>query len=124
MRLQGNLIILKKKDDSVQLTDNRNKQPDPVAAPITKQPAVNLDRDQKKELQKIQRQFQKAEEEVNKKNKKKAELELELGKPENYSDHQKFVALETEYKQVMQQLATATADYEKLFEKIMEMEGS
>ncbi len=95
-----------------------------VAASQLSSTANNLDRDQKKELQKIQRQFQKAEEEVNKKNRKKAELELELGKPENYSDHQKFLALETEYKKVMQDLAAANAEYEKLFEKIMEMEGS
>lgn len=93
--------------------ETRNKQETPV----------NLDRDQKKEYQRIQRQFQKAEEEVNKKNKRKVELEIELGKPENYSDHQKFVALENEYKLVMQQLAAANADYEKLFEKIMEIEG-
>jgi len=84
---------------------------------------IQLDREQKKELQRIQRQFQKAEEEVNKKNRRKAELEAELGKPDNYADHQKFVALEAEYKKVMQELATATSEYEKLFEKIMEMEG-
>jgi ATP-binding cassette subfamily F protein 3 len=107
----------KKKDDAepvkeVQQPTNKNQQP-----------ITNLDRDQKKEFQKIQRQFQKAEEEVNKKNKRKDELEIELGKPENYSDHHKFLVLETEYKKVMQELAAANADYEKLFEKIMEMEG-
>jgi ATP-binding cassette, subfamily F, member 3 len=112
-------------DDSTQLTDDRRTKKETVAEPNVnvQQAAVNLDRDQKKELQRIQRQFQKAEEEVNKKNKKKAELELELGKPENYTDHQKFLALETDYKRTMQELATANAEYEKLFEKIMEMEA-
>jgi ATP-binding cassette, subfamily F, member 3 len=124
----------KKKDDTKvvdsEVMEQQNKEQgiknDNVKAATNQQPSSNnnLDRDQKKELQKIQRQFQKAEEEVTKKNRKKAELELELGKPENYSDHQKFLALETEYKKVMQDLAVANADYEKLFEKIMEMEGS
>ncbi len=127
----------KRKDDRSQSIDDRKageqKNKEQVIKkeevkvqepPVNSQPStVHLDRDQKKELQKIQRQFQKAEEEVNKKNKRKAELEIELGKPENYSDHQKFVSLEAEYKKVMQDLATATSDYEKLFEKIMEMEG-
>ncbi len=124
----------KKKDDT-KIVESDEKEPqnkeqgiknDEIKPATKQQPSSNnnLDRDQKKELQKIQRQFQKAEEEVNKKNRKKAELELELGKPENYSDHQKFLALETEYKKVMQDLAAANADYEKLFEKIMEMEGS
>jgi ATP-binding cassette, subfamily F, member 3 len=127
----------KKKDDAV-APEQRNKEQgtsQPGRAILTgneEKPAStnqstpttnNLDRDQKKELQRLQRQFQKAEEEVNKKNKKKAELEQELGKPENYSDHSKFLALETDYKKVMQDLAAANADYEKLFEKIMEMEG-
>jgi ATP-binding cassette subfamily F protein 3 len=125
----------KRKDDRSQSTDDRkageqkNKEQaikiEEVKKPNNEQPSTinHLDRDQKKEFQKIQRQFQKAEEEVNKKNKRKAELEVELGKPENYTDHQKFVALEAEYKKVMQDLAAATADYEKLFEKIMEIEG-
>lgn len=115
----------KKKDDTVQLRDdNKVKKEFEVEAPVNRQsPTVNLDRDQKKELQKIQRQFQKAEEEVNKKNRRKAELETALGIPENYSDHNKFLTLETEYKKVMEEIAAATAEYEKLFEKIMEMEG-
>jgi ATP-binding cassette, subfamily F, member 3 len=102
------------------LTGNEEK---PASTNQSTPTTNNLDRDQKKELQRLQRQFQKAEEEVNKKNNKKAALEQELGKPENYSDHHKFLSLETEYKKVMQDLAVANADYEKLFEKIMEMEG-
>jgi ATP-binding cassette subfamily F protein 3 len=125
----------KKKDDAEQSKDDsrineqKNKEQGTRNDEVQKtsvnktQPATNLDRDQKKELQRIQRQFQKAEEEVNKKNKRKAELELELVKHDNYSDHQKFLALETQYKKIMQDLAAANADYEKLFEKIMEIEG-
>jgi ATP-binding cassette subfamily F protein 3 len=120
-RQQGNKNPDKKKDDDVATPATSTLQPVTANQPATRnqQPATsNL-----KELQKIQRQFQKAEEEVNKKNKRKAELELELGKPENYTDHQKFLALENEYKKIMQDLASANADYEKLFEKIMEMEA-
>lgn len=126
----------RRKDDNPPAADNRKNKKDeadsiavekkvaePVAAKEEPKAAnLQLDRDQKKELQRLQRQFQKAEEEVNKKNKRKAELEAELGKPENYADHNKFVALESEYKKIMQDLAEATANYETLFEKIMEMD--
>ena len=116
-----------KRAESRQSASNKeeSKKKEVAAEPVKqKQPEPShLDRDQKKEYQKVQRQFQKAEEEVNKKNKRKAELELELGKPENYSDHQRFVKLEAEYKQVMQDQAVATAEYEKLFEIIMQMEA-
>lgn len=120
----------KKKDDTklndITKVEEQSTKADKAETSSISQTSTNnhLDRDQKKELQKIQRQFQKVEEEVNKKNKKKAELELELGKPENYSDHQKFLALETEYKKVMQDLSLVTEEYENLFEKIMEMEST
>lgn len=91
-----------------------------VAKPI--EPVVELSREAKKELQRIQKQFQKAEERLAKLNETKANIESDLGKPENYQDNAKFLKLETDYKTVQKELSDATAEYEQLFEKIMELE--
>lgn len=88
-------------------------------------PAVNnnLDRDSKKELQRLQKQFSRLEEDINKMNAAKANLEQELGRPDVYSDMKKFQQLETDHKNIMQKLTAAEKDYEQMFEKIMEMEA-
>ena len=39
-----------------------------------------------------------------------------------YADKDKFAKLEADYKNVLQKVATATKEYETLFEKLMEME--
>ena len=49
-------------------------------------------------------------------------FELELGRPESYSDKNKFTQLESGYASVKQKIAAANTEYEKLFEKIMELE--
>lgn len=84
--------------------------------------SVTEDRELRKELQKIQRQFTKLEELVNKLTQDKARTELELAKPDNYTDKNKFPQLENNYKNIQQQLTTATREYEEMFEKIMKME--
>jgi len=76
-----------------------------------------------KELQKIQKQFQKAEEEVSRLNTLKAKLELDLGNPDIYKDVTKFQQTEKEYNNIKQQITAATKNYETLFEKIMELEN-
>ncbi len=98
---------IKKKDNSV------NNPP--------KQETVNSA--QKKELQKLQKQFSKLEEDINQFNQKKAGLEKELAIPENYTSGKKFIELETAYKKIQADLASANQEYETLFEKIMELEA-
>jgi ATP-binding cassette subfamily F protein 3 len=78
--------------------------------------------EQKKELQRLQKQFNKLEEEINQLNTNKTNLELELSKPENYADKNKFQQLEKDYKKIQQKITAANTVYEKLFEKIMELE--
>jgi ATP-binding cassette subfamily F protein 3 len=113
---------------AAQLKKEAANKPEVVAAkpePAKKvvEPVVELSRDAKKELQRVQKQFQKAEERLAKLNETKAHIESELGKPDNYQDNTKFLKLETEYKNVQKDLSEATAEYEQLFEKIMEMES-
>ena len=76
----------------------------------------------KKELQKQQRIFQQLEEKIADLNKKKQQLETALADPATYSDKNKFLQTETDYKKVCNELAIQNSEYEKVFEKIMELE--
>ncbi|MBG9377474.1 ATP-binding cassette domain-containing protein [Panacibacter sp. DH6] len=94
---------------------------------IAEQPAKTqenvADRDQKKELQKLQRQFSKLEEDINRLNNSKTTLEADLGNPGIYADRNKFQQVEHEHKLVLSKLSAAEKQYEELFEKIVRLEG-
>jgi ATP-binding cassette subfamily F protein 3 len=93
---------------------------------VKKEPVVtnnNLDRDQKKELQRLQKQLSRQEEEVTRLTQQQKLVEAELGKPENYSDNSKFKQLEKDYASAQQKLKDANKIYEDLFEKVMELES-
>lgn len=92
--------------------------PAPVAAPTKTGKPIN------KELQKLQRQFAKLEEQLNTAKKKQTEIELELSKPENYANKDSFTKLEQAYAQSKAEVIKLEADYEKLFEQIVEAEGN
>lgn len=77
----------------------------------------------KKELQRLQKQFQQLENEIAKLQQQKAGLDALLADPATYSDKTKFLQTETDYKIVNNQLVSKNAEYEKLFEKIMEAES-
>jgi len=77
----------------------------------------------KKELQKQQRIFQQLEETIAKLNEKKQQLETALADPSTYSDKNKFLQTETDYKKICDELAVQNREYEKVFEKIMELEN-
>ncbi len=84
---------------------------------------ISIDKDVKKELQKTQRQFQQLEEKIASLTKQKAELESTLSSYEIYTNNTKFVQTEADYKKVSEQLQKANAEFEIVFEKMMEMEG-
>jgi len=79
-------------------------------------------RESQKELQKAQKLFLQLEEKIAKLSQEKSALESDLALPEIYLEKQKFVDAETRYQQKTDQLTKANEEYEKLFEKIMEME--
>lgn len=101
-------------------------QPTVVAEekPVTKPSAFNTpaSRESKKELQRLQKQFSKLEEQINSYNKEKTNFEMELANPESYSDKSKFTNLEAGYKSIQQKIRDANKEYEGLFEKIMKLE--
>jgi ATP-binding cassette subfamily F protein 3 len=83
-----------------------------------------INKEAKKELQKVQRQFQQLEEKIATLNKRRTELEAALADPGTYSDKQKFLEAETAYKQTEAELAGINTEYEKTFEKMMKLESS
>ena len=83
----------------------------------------DVSNEQKKELQKLQKQFSKLESELNDLNVQKATIETDLSKPGNYGDKNKFQQLENNYKNVQSKINTAEKEYEILFEKIMAIEA-
>jgi ATP-binding cassette subfamily F protein 3 len=84
---------------------------------------LSQDRDAKKELQRLQRKFQQLEEQVNKANQKKAEIEKSLSDPDIYANPQNFAATEKSYKEITIDLQKLNAEYESLFEKIVALES-
>ena len=82
-----------------------------------------INKDQKKELQKQQRIFQQLEEQIAKLNAQKTQLEESLIDPSVYSDKNKFLQAEADYKKAADELSKLNSEYEKVFEKIMQLEG-
>jgi ATP-binding cassette, subfamily F, member 3 len=77
----------------------------------------------KKELQKQQRIFQQLEETIASLKERRQQLETALADPATYSDKNKFLQTETDYKKICDELAVQNSAYEKVFEKIMELEN-
>lgn len=89
----------------------------------TQQKNAPIDKDKQKELQKHKRQFQQLEEQLARLNEKKTALETSMNNPEIYSDKKRFQQLESEYAQLGKELKQVNEEYEKAFEKLMELEG-
>ncbi|MBI3717815.1 MAG: ABC-F family ATP-binding cassette domain-containing protein [Sphingobacteriales bacterium] len=108
--------------------DNKKEQEVITEKPVTsnQQPVTSnklvINKELKKELQKQQRLLQQAEEKLTKLTEEKNKLEASLSSPETYSDKNKFLAAETAYKKISNELITINKDYESLFEKVMELE--
>lgn len=101
----------------------KEKQPEPPTTAVAPTPSKPVNKELKKELQKQQRIFQELEARIAKLNNLKSEAEKALGNPQIYSDKDKFTASESEYKYASSELEKLNADYEKIFEKIMELEA-
>lgn len=86
-------------------------------------PEPQLDREQKKALQRHQRQLEKTETFIDSLKEKQAAIELEMSLPETYAAANKFSELEKNYAAVKAQLAQAEKEYESVFEQILALEG-
>ena len=77
----------------------------------------------KKELQKIKLHFAELEKKVSSLTKIKSDLELSLADPAIYGDKNKFLKAEADYKKSVKELEEVNAEYENVFEKMMDLES-
>lgn len=88
-----------------------------------KQAESREDREQQKELQKLKKQFQLLESQIEKLSQQKTELESQLAQPDIYNNPSKFAEVERQYQQKVKSIGKENAVYEQLFEKIIALEG-
>jgi ATP-binding cassette, subfamily F, member 3 len=116
----------KKKDDNDSRKQSQPqvavKKENPVAAPVKPVIQAPINKDAKKELQRQQKVFEQLEQKLSELNKIKAKFEADLALPEIYADRGKFVEAESGYKKASSEIEVLNKDYEKAFEKIMELE--
>lgn len=109
---------------------NKKKSDDPISkketqvAPPTNNTdnRGNIDKEVKKEYQKQKNRFTQLEEKIAGLTKNKIELEAGLATPEIYNDKNRFLQTETAYKNITIELQQLNAEYEIVFEKVMELE--
>ena len=109
------------KSKSKPVAEPANPKPAATAEPVQQQ--APIDKEKKKELQRIQKEFQQLEIQLAELKKQKEQLEADLASPAIYSDKLKFQSAEKAYQQASQQWESANSRYEQVFEKMMELQG-
>ena len=95
----------------------------PPTSDIRPQPSTAINKETKKEIQKNQRLLQNLEEKISKASAEKQRLETALASPETYANKEKFLETETAYKRVSDELVNLNFEYEKVFEKLVQLDG-
>lgn len=120
-KIKSEKAIESGKTNKSDLSNGSNKaDQSPESRPQT---SIPINKEQKRELQKQQRIFKELEEKIAALNTKKKDLEASLADPSTYSDKEKFLQTEADYKNVSGQLDSLNKEYEKTFERIMELES-
>jgi len=95
----------------------------PVAEPVkTTIVAPPVSKEAKKLLQKQQKLVEQLEADIQRLQKDSERLEQQLSAPEIYSDRQKFLVAESDYKKASLSLSVARQNYDVALEKLMELE--
>ena len=108
--------------DTGAVTGSKQKKQAAPATDHRSQSSIPINKENKKELQKVQRQFGQLEEKIADLNKQKSALEASLSDPATYSDKNRFLETETAYKIAAEELSRVTRQYEQVFERMMELE--
>jgi ATP-binding cassette subfamily F protein 3 len=110
------------------LAENAVKKAEKQEAPVKTAPIIettppaSMDKEKKKEIQKLQKRLQTLEAEINQKQSEKNTLETALSDPGIYADKTKFLQAEENYKKCANALDKLNTDYEQEFEKLMLLE--
>ena len=121
-------IEWKKRMDSQKGPKENSKKQEPVKPVVTevKETKSNYDanqvRDMKRDLLNLQKKLSRMEDDLNKNNSNKQQIEIDLGNPDIYSNQAKFAETEKAYQAVLKTIADLDKQYEKLFEEVMEKE--
>ena len=81
-----------------------------------------IDKEAQKAERKVRNQFKKIEEAIVVLEKQLSDKEAELASPDIYADKEKFKSVEGQYNTVKEKLAAQRAEYEIIFEKLLEYE--
>jgi ATP-binding cassette subfamily F protein 3 len=84
---------------------------------------TTINKELQKELQKEQRRLSNLETQISKAKEDEQRLAAALGDPANYSDRNKFVSIEADYKKAKANREALDKEYEQVFEKVMELES-
>jgi hypothetical protein len=122
-RMAKNEAKSQKAEEAAPVVNKRREELKRAPKPVKQARSAPINKEAKKELQKMQKQFQQLEEKIARLNTEKTTLETQLSDPETYSDKQKFLQTETAYKKAEDELNRCNAEYEKVFERIMELEA-
>ncbi len=84
--------------------------------------SLPIDKEKQKEKKRIQRLFDEAEAKIAKLKSEKADVENKLADPSIYSNQQQFSETEKKYQHIQSELKKIEPEYEKLFERLMQMD--
>lgn len=115
-------LLKEGKQSAKEVAVKKEEEPKLVAQPAPNNQNTGIDKELKKELTRQKSLFKQLEEKIAEFTKKKAQLELDLASPDVYGDKIKFQQTEAAYKAVEDELKKANADFEIVFEKLMELE--
>ncbi|MBZ5856136.1 ribosomal protection-like ABC-F family protein [Flavihumibacter profundi] len=99
------------------------EQPAKIVQAVKLQNGTPINKDGRKELQRMQKQFSQLEEKIARVTEKKNQVEASLSDPAIYSDRSKFGEAEKEYKRQQAELTDLNKQYESIFEKIIQLES-
>jgi ATP-binding cassette subfamily F protein 3 len=107
----------RKADNTTSATKEKSLKDD---VPLTTN--INASREQKKELQKLQKQFERAERNLEELNQQKLVIEADMARSEIYANLAKWKELENAYQTLLQKIDILNEEYEQLFNKITNIE--
>ena len=119
----------KERRDKAEAEAKKIQKPEPVVAKADNTRVVKnikettIDKEKKNELLKYKSHFKQLEEQLSQLNKTKKELEEKLGSPDIYGDKNKFLKVESDYNSAKKKIEEVNVEYEKVFEKLMELES-
>jgi ATP-binding cassette subfamily F protein 3 len=122
LKAEGNKQLATGNRQSTKETVVKTEEPKPADQPVVNSQNSGIDKELKKELTKQKNLFKQLEEKIADLNKKKTQLELDLASPDVYGDKAKFLKAESAYNTASEDLKKANAEYEIVFEKLMDLE--